>query len=59
MPIYGLDSAHFVSTPRLAWEAALNNTEVKLDLLNDVEMLLVVEKGIRGEICCVIYRYAS
>ena len=59
MTIHGLDSALFVPAPRLAWEAALKNSKVKLDQLNDVEMLLAVEKGIRGEICCVIYRYAS
>ena len=55
MPIYGLDSAHFVFAPRLTWEAVLENTAVKLDLLNDVDMLLVVEKGIRGKLCCVVH----
>ena len=33
-------------------------TEVKLELLTDVDMLLMVEKGIRGRICHAIYRYA-
>ena len=35
----------------LAWEAALKNIKVKLDLLNDINILLIVEKGIRGRIC--------
>ena len=29
LEIYGLDSAHFVSAPRLAWQAALKKTKVK------------------------------
>ena len=29
--------------------------KVKLDFLTDIDMLLMVEKGIRGRICHVIY----
>ena len=32
-------------------------TKVKLDLLTDANMLLMVEKSIRGGICDFIYRY--
>ena len=46
--VYELDPAHFLSAPGLAWEACLKKTEVKLDLLTAVDMLLMVEKGIRG-----------
>ena len=46
-----LDLAHFIFAPGLAWEAALNNTKVKLDLSADTDMILTVEKGIRGGIC--------
>ena len=34
-------------------------TEVKLELLTDVDMLLMVKKGIRGGICHAIHRYAE
>ena len=34
-------------------------TEVELELLTDVDMLLMVEKGIRGGICHAIYRHAK
>ena len=34
-------------------------TEVKLELLTDNDMLLMVEKGIRGGICNAIHRYAK
>ena len=57
--IYELDPAKFLSAPGLAWQAALKKTKVKLDLLTDIDMLLMVEKGIRGGICHSIYRYAK
>ena len=55
--IYELDPAHFLSAPGLAWQACLKKTEVKLELLTDIDMLLIVEEGIRGRICQAIYRY--
>ena len=57
--IYELDPAKFLSAPGLAWQAALKKTKVKLDLLTDIDMLLMVEKGIRGGICHSIYWYAK
>ena len=44
LEIYGFDPAHFLSTSRLAWQAALKSTKVNLDLLTDINMLLMVEK---------------
>ena len=34
-------------------------TKVKLELLTEVNMLLMVGKGIRGGICHAIHRYAK
>ena len=48
-----------LSAPGLAWQAALKKTEVKLELLTDIDMLLMVEKGIRRGICHAIHRYAK
>ena len=45
--IYELDPAHFLSASGLAWQACLKETGVKLELLTDIDMLLMVEKGIR------------
>ena len=45
--------------PGLAWQAALKKTKLKLDLVTDTNMLLMVEKGIRGGICHSIYQYAK
>ena len=57
--IYKLDPAHFLSAPGLAWQACLKKTGVRLKLLTDIDMLLMVEKGIRGGICHAIHRYAK
>ena len=54
-----LDPAHFVSLPGLAWQACLKKTNIELGLLTDYDMLLMVEKGIRGGICHSIHRYAK
>ena len=59
LEIYQLDPACFPIVPVLAWQAALKKTKVKLDPLTDIDMLLKVEKGIRGEICHSIHRYAK
>ena len=37
----------------------LEKTKVKLDLLNDTDMLLMIEKGIRGRICHSVYQYSK
>ena len=55
--IYELDPAHFLSPPGLVWQACLKKTEVELELLTDIDMLLMVEKVIRGGMCQAIYRY--
>ena len=49
----------FLSAPGLAWQVCFKKTEVKLDLLTDIDLLLMVEKGTRGGICHAIHRYAK
>ena len=49
---------HFVSAPGLAWQACLKGTEVKLELIADYDMILMIEKGIRGGICQATHRHA-
>ena len=45
---YELDPAHYFTTPGLAWDAMLKLTEVELELLNDVDMLQMIEREMRG-----------
>ena len=48
LKICHLGTVKFLSSPVLAEQAALKNTEVQLELLTDTSMLLMVEKRIRG-----------
>ena len=57
LEIYELDTAKFTSVPSLAWQVALEKTQVKLDLRTDIDLLLMIEKGIRGGICNSIHWY--
>ena len=59
MQHYKLDPAHFYTAPGLAWQAALKYTKIKLELLTDIDMLLMFEKGIRGGITQAVCRYAK
>ena len=56
--MHNLDPAHSLPASGLAWQACLKKAEVKLELLAD-NMLIMVEKGIRGGICHAIHRYAK
>ena len=47
--IYELDPVRFLSTPRLAWQARLKKTEVELELLTNIDMLLMTEKALKVE----------
>ena len=42
---YDLDPTYFVSTPSLAFEAILKVTKLKIELLTDIDMVLITEKG--------------
>ena len=44
---YQLDLVKFLSATGLAWQAALKKTKVKL--LIDIDLVLIVEKGIKYE----------
>ena len=56
---YDLDPAHYYTAPGLSWDASLKITDVKLELLSDIDMLLMVEKGIRGGVSMVSNRYGK
>jgi len=55
----GLDPCHYLTSPGLAWDAALKKTKVKLDLITDIDMQLFIEKGLRGGISYIAHRYAK
>ena len=51
------DAAHSICN--LKYSVPTGFKKDLLDILTDIDMLLIVEKGIRGEMCYVIYRYAK
>ena len=62
--MFELNSAYFLSAQGLAYQACLMKTGIKFELLADIcyilytgiyYMLVMVEKGIRGGMCHVIY----
>ncbi|XP_044594088.1 probable DNA polymerase [Cotesia glomerata] len=56
---YELDPAHYCTVPGLAFDAMLKHTNVKLDLLDDPEIILFFEKGIRGGVSQCTNTYAK
>ena len=56
---YGLDPVHYYTAPGLAWDAMLKMTNINLELLSNVDMLLMIEKGIRGGISIISNRYGK
>ena len=59
LKIYGLDPVYYFTAPGLAWDACLKITDIDLELLSDVNMLLMFEKGIRGGISIISNRYGE
>ena len=56
---YELDPAWYYTLPGLAWDACLKMTQVELELLHDQDMLLMVEKGVRGGVSMISTRYGK
>ena len=57
LDIYELDPVYFLSAPGLAWQAFLRKTKVELELLTDTDMVLMIEKGIKGGIYQATHSY--
>ena len=55
---YKLDPAHFYSAPGLSWNACLKMTGIELELISDVDMYLMIEKGLRGGMSVITHRKA-
>ena len=45
---YKLDRCHYFTSPGLSWDAMLKMTNIKLELMIDVDMYQFIEKGMRG-----------
>ena len=56
---YKLDPCYYFSAPGLSWDAMLKMTNIKLDLISDVDMYQFVEKGTRGGVSYIANRYGK
>ena len=45
---YKPDPCHYFTGPGLSWGAMLEMTDIKLELITDVDMFQFIEKGMRG-----------
>ena len=57
--VYKLDPAHYYTLPGYTWDAMLKHTNVNLELLTDIDMVLFVERGIRGGLSQCSKRYSK
>jgi hypothetical protein len=55
---YGLDALWYYSAPGLFWDALFKVTKQRLELMTDLNMILFIEKGMRGGISMVSLREA-
>ncbi|KAM7358527.1 uncharacterized protein ACRADG_003468 isoform 2-T2 [Cochliomyia hominivorax] len=48
--VYGLDPSHFYTGSDFSWDAMLKTTNIKLDLITDLEIFKFIHSGLRGGI---------
>ena len=56
--LYGLDPAWYISGPQLAFDSCLKFTNVKIQLITDLDMYKFFERGIRGGVANISQRFA-
>ena len=59
MLYYKLDPCNYFTSPGLSWDAMLKMTEIKLELMTDIDMFQFIEKGLSGGISYIANRYAK
>ena len=59
MQCYKLDPCHYFTSPGLSWDAMLKMTNIKLELMTDIDMVQFIEKGMRGGVSYIANRYGK
>ena len=56
---YKLDPCHYFTSPGLSWNAMLKISNIKLELMTNVNMFQFIEKGMRGGVSYIANRYGK
>ena len=56
---YKLDPCHYFTSPGLSWDAMLKMSNIKLELMTDIDMFQFIEKGMRGGVSYIAHRYGK
>ena len=59
---YGLCPSHYLSVLALSWDAMLkykSKTKVQLEFISDPDMFIFFEKGMKGGVSYISYRYSK
>ena len=59
MQYYKLDPCYYYTSPGLSWDAMLKMTDIKLELMTNIDMYQFIEKGMRGGISYIANRYGK
>ena len=56
---YKLDPCHYFTSPGLSWDSMLRMTDIRLELMTDIDMFQFIQKGMRGGISYIANRYGK
>ena len=56
---YKLDPCHYFTSPGLSWDAMLKMTNIKLELMTNVDMLQFIKKRMRGGVSYIANRHGK
>ncbi|RLU21144.1 hypothetical protein DMN91_005517 [Ooceraea biroi] len=56
---YGVDPAYYYTLSGFTWDAMLKHTRINFELLTDIDMVMYIERGIRGGLSQCLNRYAQ
>ena len=59
MQYYKLDPCHYFTSLGLSWDAMLKTTNIKLELMTDIDMFQFIKKGMHGGVSYIANRYGN